>query len=112
MVFRFWGEIMGFLSNYLELIRERGNIQLADSIEKTAFDIKKKAIDDFSYREHIVGLLIGDVQSGKTSQMFGIMCMAADAGFANFLLLTTDNIILQQQTFERARNDLRDFLIC
>lgn len=112
MVFRFWGEIMGFLSNYLELIRERGNIQLADSIEKTASDIKKKAIDDFSYREHIVGLLIGDVQSGKTSQMFGIMCMAADAGFANFLLLTTDNIILQQQTFERARNDLRDFLIC
>lgn len=112
MVFRFWGEIMGFLSNYLDLIRERGNVQLADSIEKTAFDIKKKAIDGFNYRKHIVGLLIGDVQSGKTSQMFGIMCIAADAGFANFVLLTTDNIILQQQTFERARNDLQDFLVC
>lgn len=103
---------MGFLDNYLDLIRKRGNIQLAESIEKTANDIKKAAIDDFNYREHIVGLLIGDVQSGKTSQMFGIMCMAADVGFANFILLTTDNIILQQQTFERAHNDLQDFLIC
>ncbi len=103
---------MGFLNNYLELIRKRGNIHLAESIEKTAYDIRKKAVNNFNYREHIVGLLIGDVQSGKTSQMFGIMCMAADVGFANFILLTTDNIILQQQTFERARNDLQDFLIC
>jgi hypothetical protein len=112
MVFGFWSEIMGFLDNYLDLIRKRGNIKLAESIDKTAYDIKKKAIDDFNYREHIVGLLIGDVQSGKTSQMFGIMCMAADAGFANFILLTTDNIILQQQTLKRACNDLQDFLIC
>lgn len=112
MVFRFRGDIMGFLNNYLELIRKRGNFQLAESIEKTAHDIREKAVNDFNYREHIVGLLIGDVQSGKTSQMFGIMCMAADVGFANFILLTTDNIILQQQTFERARNDLQDFLIC
>lgn len=103
---------MGFLDNYIELIRKRGNVQLAHSIEKTAQDIKKTALNNFNYREHIVGLLIGDVQSGKTSQMFGVMCMAADEGFANFILLTTDNIILQQQTYERACADLQDFMIC
>lgn len=30
----------------------------------------------------------------------------------NFILLTTDNILLQQQTFKRAEADLCDFCIC
>ena len=41
-----------------------------------------------------------------------MICAAADEGFRIFVLLTTDNIILQQQTFNRAQNDLCNFCIC
>ena len=34
------------------------------------------------------GLIIGDVQSGKTSTYIGLMCKAADAGYKVFILLT------------------------
>lgn len=44
--------------------------------------------------------------------MFGLICAAADEGFNIFVLLTTDNIILQQQTLTRAKQDLCDFCIC
>lgn len=44
--------------------------------------------------------------------MFGIMCKAADLGFPAFVLLTTDNVVLQQQTLERVRSDLNGFCIC
>lgn len=44
--------------------------------------------------------------------MFGLMCAAADESFTNFILLTTDNILLQQQTYKRAERDLCDFCVC
>ena len=34
------------------------------------------------------GLIIGDVQSGKTSTYIGFICKAADAGYRVFILLT------------------------
>ena len=52
------------------------------------------------------------MQSGKTGQMFGVMCKAADLGFPAFILLTTDNVVLQQQTLDRVRDDLDGFCIC
>lgn len=44
--------------------------------------------------------------------MFGLMCATADESFMNFVLLTTDNILLQQQTLKRAQKDLCDFCVC
>ena len=85
---------------------------LADAINKTVADVVPQYISNFSFRDHVVSLLVGDVQSGKTSHMFGLMCAAADEGFVNFILLTTDNILLQQQTYKRAEKDLSDFCIC
>ena len=83
---------MSYLKNYLNNIRNKGNNMLADSIEKTVEDVVPQYISNFSFREHVVSLLVGEVQSGKTSHMFGIMSAAADEGFGIFLLLTTDNI--------------------
>lgn len=103
---------MNFLNNYIERIKEKGNLALAEAIEKTVVDVVPNYISNFSFREHIVSLLVGDVQSGKTSHMFGLMSAAADEGFGIFVLLTTDNILLQQQTFKRAEKDLSDFCIC
>lgn len=103
---------MRFLDNYIERIKDKGTPALADAIEKTVSDVVPKYISNFSFREHVVALLVGEVQSGKTSHMFGIMSAAADEGFGIFVLLTTDNILLQQQTFKRAENDLCDFCVC
>ncbi len=103
---------MSYLKKYLDEIKFRGNEQLADAIQKTVDSIIPKYIRNFSFREHVVSLLLGNVQSGKTSHMFGVMSAAADEGFGIFVLLTTDNILLQQQTLKRAENDLAEFCVC
>lgn len=103
---------MQYLKTYLKTISDRGNIELAESINKTAEDIGNKYIRNFTFSDHEIGLLFGNVQSGKTGQMFGIICKATDLGFPVFVLLTTDNIVLQQQTLERVQNDLKGYCIC
>lgn len=104
--------MMSYLEQYLDRMKERGNSALTDAINKTVDDVVPQYIANFSFTEHVVSLLVGDVQSGKTSHMFGLMCAASDEGFMNFVLLTTDNILLQQQTFKRAQRDLCDFCVC
>ena len=103
---------MNYLNTYLDTIKSRGNIQLAESINKTASEVSDRYLKNFSFIEHEIGLLFGNVQSGKTGQMFGIISVAADLGFPVFLVLTTDNVVLQQQTIERVRADLPNFLVC
>lgn len=103
---------MRYLKTYLKKITDRGNKKLAESIEKTANDVGDKYIKTFSFSSHEIGLLLGNVQSGKTGQMFGIICKATDLGFPVFVLLTTDNVVLQQQTLDRVKADLEGFCIC
>ena len=78
---------MNYLNTYLDTIKSRGNIQLAESINKTASEVSDKYLKNFSFIEHEIGLLFGNVQSGKTGQMFGIISAAADLGFPVFLVL-------------------------
>ncbi len=47
------------------------------------------------------GLIIGDVQSGKTSTYIGLICKAADAGYKVVILLTGTTESLRKQTQER-----------
>lgn len=103
---------MQYLKTYLQKITDSGNIKLAESISKTAEDVGNQHIRNFPFTSHEIGLLFGNVQSGKTGQMFGIICKATDLGFPAFVLLTTDNVVLQQQTLERVKADLDGFCIC
>lgn len=103
---------MQYLKTYLQRITDRGNVKLAESILKTSEDVGDKYIKTFSFSSHEIGLLFGNVQSGKTGQMFGIMCKATDLGFPVFVLLTTDSVVLQQQTLSRVKSDLDGFCIC
>ena len=96
---------MQYLKSYLNRITERGNAGLAESISATAEEVGGKYLKNFSFTSHEIGLLFGNVQSGKTGQMFGIICKATDLGFPVFVLLTTDNVVLQQQTLERVKAD-------
>ena len=54
---------MSYLDQYLKKIQDRGNDTLADAIKKTVDDIVPQYISNFSFREHVVSLLVGDVQS-------------------------------------------------
>jgi len=103
-----------YLQAYLDQIIERGNMDMAMSIKKTAMEFTQDYLDGFSFSEHEIGLLFGNVQAGKTAQMFGIMCAAADSSFPMFILLTTDSVALQTQTYERVLNDLSEcgFCVC
>lgn len=56
-----------------------------------------KSNSDFFRR----GLIIGDVQSGKTSTYIGLICKAADVGYKVFILLTGTIESLRKQTQER-----------
>lgn len=103
---------MQYLKTYLKTITDRGNPGLATSISCTAEEVGNKHIRNFSFCDHEIGLLFGNVQSGKTGQMFGIICKAADLGFPAFVILTTDNVVLQQQTLDRVRSDLSGFCVC
>ena len=47
------------------------------------------------------GLVIGDVQSGKTATYSGLICKAADAGYKVVILLAGITESLRQQTQER-----------
>lgn len=103
---------MQYLKSYLNRITERGNAGLAESISATAEEVGGKYLKNFSFTSHEIGLLFGNVQSGKTGQMFGIICKATDLGFPVFVLLTTDNVVLQQQTLDRVKSDLEGYCIC
>lgn len=55
------------------------------------------------------GLIIGDVQSGKTSTYIGFICKAADAGYKVFILLTGTIESLRKQTQERVEEGFIGF---
>jgi len=103
---------MKHTENYLNELVSRNRSSLATAVKKTIDYIVPQYISNFSYKEHIVSLLMGNVQSGKTSHMFGLIAAAADEGFNIFVLLTTDNTLLQEQTFKRALADLDTFCVC
>ena len=78
---------MKYLESYLNKIIASGNPQLAESIQKSSDEIGDTRLRKFSYVGHEIGLLFGNVQSGKTGQVFGIISKAADMGFPAFVLL-------------------------
>lgn len=100
---------MSFLSNYIQTIRFEETKQ---SVKEVTDKIFSEHLADFDYRSNVNGLLLGEVQSGKTGQMFGVIAAGADSDFKVFLVLTTDNRRLQEQTFKRALDSFPDFCVC
>lgn len=98
--------------NYIKLTKETSSNKVSDAIEKTVSDISPKYIQTFDFNSHKSGLLLGNVQSGKTGHMLGILADAADQDFEVFIVLTTDSTHLQKQTFHRALKLLDTFCVC
>ncbi|GAA1814465.1 Z1 domain-containing protein [Agromyces neolithicus] len=72
--------------------------QLNKSLEKI-LDHMGDPSDEDSWERR--GLVIGDVQSGKTSTYIGLMDKAADAGYRIFIVLTGNTESLRRQTQAR-----------
>lgn len=80
--------------------------ETVDLMQETTRKILKKLSNDTSMIKPVKGLVIGNVQSGKTANMAALMAMAADCGWNMFIILsgTIDN--LRRQTQSRLLSDL------
>ena len=79
------------------------------SIKETSKSFSSKISEHFTINQQLNALLLGNVQSGKTAQMLGIISAMADSGYKIFVLLTTDNVDLHRQTYNRVKNSLQTF---
>jgi hypothetical protein len=102
---------MNHVNEYLARLAEN-TPEAVTSVRETIKSLNDEQLSRFTFKDHVVGLLLGQVQSGKTGQMFGVMSAAADAGFELFLVLTSGMTALQQQTFERAMQSIDTFNVC
>lgn len=99
---------MNHLDHYLSLVKLQ-SVSLRDTVQETSTAVFNLISEKFDYRSHLTGLLLGNVQSGKTGQLLGVVSTLADNGFEIFILLTTDNVYLQKQTTERTVISLGTF---
>ena len=99
--------MMTYLERYLNEIPYEDT---KNSIKLIAEKILKKDLLQSYKKKRFNELLLGEVQSGNTSHMFGVMAAAIDAGFYHFLLVTSDNTKLQLQTFLRALQSFQEGL--
>lgn len=85
------------------LLRDQGFstqvVNTMDDILDTLTDLLGDPSRDVSYSRR--GLIIGDVQSGKTSNYTGLICKAVDSGYKVIVLLTGTIEKLRQQTQQR-----------
>jgi len=71
-------------------------VNTMDDVLDTLTDLLGDPTRDMEF--HRRGLIIGDVQSGKTANYTGLICKAADSGYKVIVLLTGTLEKLRQQT--------------
>lgn len=89
-----------------KLLKDGFKEESVNEIERATIKILKRLNNDTTETGPVKGLVIGNVQSGKTANMAALMAMAADWGWNMFIILsgTIDNLRVQTQT--RLFNDL------
>ncbi len=80
--------------------------EVVNEMERLTLKILKRLSNDTTEMKPIKGLVIGNVQSGKTANMAALMAMAADWGWNMFIVLSGTIENLRQQTQSRLLNDL------
>ena len=79
-----------------------------EEIERTTLKILRRLSGDTRRIDPIKGMVIGNVQSGKTANMAALMAMAADWGWNMFIVLSGTIENLRIQTQERLLKDLNN----
>jgi hypothetical protein len=78
------------------------NNLLISSVEKNSSKILNK-IKSFTEKDSSVGLIVGKVQSGKTSNIIGLAAKAFDQNFKIIIILFSDQNSLFIQNYERVK---------
>lgn len=77
-----------------------------ENIQESSFGILQLLSQDTIKSGPVKGLVVGNVQSGKTANMAGLISMAADYGFNYFIVLSGMIENLRQQTETRLYDDV------
>jgi len=100
-------------TNGNSIINLRDYLQREEGISSADFEnILRDAIDIFQrclppqQQELVKGLIYGYVQSGKTAVLITTIALAADNGYRNFIVLTSDIVDLYEQTLTRIKKSL------
>ena len=96
----FWSRYKYFLINHSSISRVSIN-RLDDDTLPDIMNCLGNPNDILKTPRFRRGLIIGDVQSGKTATYTGLICKAADAGYKVVILLTGITENLRRQTQER-----------
>lgn len=88
------------------LIQEGFKTDVVEKIESSTIRILKRLDRDTVNKSPVKGLVIGNVQSGKTANMAALMAMAADWGWNMFIVLSGTIENLRNQTQKRLLHDL------
>ena len=89
-----------------KLLKDGFKKESVDEIENATIKILKRLSSDTRESGPVKGLVIGNVQSGKTANMAALMAMAADWGWNMFVILSGTIENLRIQTQNRLFNDL------
>lgn len=90
-----------------KLIGQNWSEESVENIKKSSFEILQNLSMDTVQDGPVKGLVIGNVQSGKTANMAGLMAMGADNGFNYFIILSGVIENLRQQTSTRLYEDMK-----
>ena len=94
---------------YKNRLLEKGFAEVTvGEIERATLKILKRLSSDTRELDPIKGLVIGNVQSGKTANMAALMAMAADWGWNMFIVLSGTIENLRIQTQKRLFEDLNN----
>ncbi len=94
---------------YIKRLQSKGfNQESIDAISHSTLKVLKQLSADTTNSCARKGLVIGNVQSGKTANMAALMALAADWGFNMFIVLSGTIEALRRQTQERLYDDLNN----
>ena len=105
VTWHYWNQYRQYLEQH-----EHWSKSVCDSLSQDTYDILSLTADpstNESYRKQ--GLVVGNVQSGKTANYLGLICRAADIGYKYIVVLAATTNDLRSQTQQRIEEGLIGF---
>ena len=95
--------------NYESRLKKQGwNLNSIETLKKSTVEILSYLSNSKENSGISKGLVLGNVQSGKTANMSGVISMAADLGYNFFIVLSGTIENLRNQTANRLYSDVKD----
>jgi len=100
------------ITNLREYLHDEENISYQDfhNILQTAIEIFERCLEPCELGA-VQGLIYGHIQSGKTSVILTTIALAADNGYTNFIVMTSNLNDIYQQTLDRVKSSLDSFQV-